>query len=123
MPHAEISPPPDFMTARFVNAALGLWLFISVFAWHHTTEQAVNVALTGIFIALTALAQWTVGERWRVRLVNAALGFWLLVSIIAFPRSSVLTLVNSAIVGALVCAVAVLPVRRSSVAAERPASG
>jgi hypothetical protein len=95
--------------ARSVNAALGIWLYVSTFVWPHTEAQAANVSLTGLLIALTALAVWSIGRPTAMRYVNAALGFWLLVSIGAFPTSSLATKVNSAVVGAIVFLMAMLP--------------
>lgn len=95
--------------ARILNTALGLWLFVSIFVWPHTPAQSANVALVGLFVALTALSAWTTGPRLRLRLINAALGAWLLVSIVAFPTRSVATNINDAIVGVLVFLFALIP--------------
>jgi hypothetical protein len=95
--------------ARVSNIILGLWLFVSAFAWPHTAAERTNVALVGLFIALTSLTAWTTGPGLRLRLINAILGAWLLVSIVAFPTSSKATTVNSAIVGVLVFVLSLLP--------------
>jgi hypothetical protein len=102
---------PSFRNAavRLMNFILGAWLYVSVFIWPHTPAQAVNVALTGIFIALTALAAWSVGPEPRLRFINAALGLWLLTSIGAFPTRSTATIVNSAIVAVLVIVISLIP--------------
>ena len=88
---------------------LGLWLYTSTFLWPHTPAQAVNAALVGVFIGLTALSAWSIGPHPRVRLINAALGIWLLTSIGAFPTQSLATKINSAIVGFLVVTIALIP--------------
>jgi hypothetical protein len=98
--------------ARVLNAILGLWLFVSVFLWPDTSAQRANIALVGLFVALTALSAWTVGQRPRLRLINACLGAWLLFSIAAFPPRNIETKINSAIVGVLVFLLALVPQRR-----------
>lgn len=100
--------------ARIANMALGLWLFVSMFAWPHTSAQMANAALVGLFVTLTALSAWTTGPGVRLRLFNAALGLWLLVSIGAFPTRSLATNINSAVVGVLVFALALIPQRPRS---------
>jgi hypothetical protein len=95
--------------ARIANMSLGLWLFLSAFAWPHTPVQMVNAALVGLFISLTAMAAWTTGPPLRLRLFNAALGLWLLVTATAFPSESRATVTNSLIVGVLVFFVALIP--------------
>ena len=94
---------------RIINTALGVWLYLSVFVWPHTEAQRANAVLTGTFIALTAIAVESLGPRSRLRMLDAALGFWLLVSIFAFPTTSLATQLNSAIVGVIVIAVSLLP--------------
>jgi hypothetical protein len=95
--------------ARVSNFILGVWLFVSAFLWPHTPAERTNVAIVGLFIALTALSVWTTGPALRLRFINTALGAWLLVSIIAFPTRSIATGINSAIVGTLVFLLALLP--------------
>lgn len=95
--------------ARIVNTVLGVGLFVTVFLWPHTTAQTVNATLVGLFVALTALSALSTGPRSRLRMANAALALWLLVSIVAFPTLSVATHITSAVVGLLVLVLALLP--------------
>lgn len=106
--------------ARILNVALGVWLFVSIFVWPHTTAQAVNAALVGMFVALTALSALSSGPRSRLRILNGALAVWLLVSIGAFPTYVAATRINSAIVAVLVFVVALIP-RGPKRAEPRPA--
>ena len=108
-------------TARIANVVLGIWLFISTFAWPHTSAQMVNAALVGLFIALTALSALSADATPRLRLVNAALGLWLLVSIGAFPTQSLATKLESAVVGVLVFALALVPQRPGRVSGRTTA--
>jgi hypothetical protein len=94
---------------RIANFTLGLWLFVSTFLSPHTRAQAANEALVGLFVAVTALAGWAERSRTRLHLINAALGAWLLISVVAFPPLSVATAINTALVGALVFALALFP--------------
>jgi hypothetical protein len=95
--------------ARVASIGLGAWLFLSAFAWPHTPVQMVNAALVGLFITLTAMAAWTTGPPLRLRLFNAVLGLWLLVTAAAFPPATHETVVNAVVVGVLVFLVSLIP--------------
>ncbi|HVV17277.1 MAG TPA: hypothetical protein VHH90_08750 [Polyangia bacterium] len=66
------------MGARAANAAIGLWMFFTPFFWFHTPFQRVNAWVVGV-IAVTAALAAARGLRWA-RLVNAALGGWLIIT-------------------------------------------
>lgn len=104
--------------ARIANVVLGLWLFVSAFVWPHTYAEEANATLVGPFIALTSLAAWTVGPRVQLCYINAALGAWLLMSIVGFPPRSLVTAVHDAIVGALVFVFALIPIPSSTPSAR-----
>jgi hypothetical protein len=77
------------MGARAINAALGLWLFISTFLWPHSRAHRVTGLTIGM-LAVTAALAGTCGRPWG-RLVNAALGVWLIISALLMPRVRVAT--------------------------------
>jgi len=85
------------MGARLVNVLLGLWLFLSPFLWLHSPAQRVRAWTVGILVvgaALAGLAGLKAG-----RLVNAALGGYLIVSALFLPRTLSATFWNHLLVG------------------------
>lgn len=98
--------------ARYLNIALGAWLFISTFLWRHSAQQSTVTWVTGLVIIAVALIALTTPA---VRYVNVALGIWLIVSAFSFPRVSSATVWNNAIVGIVVALVALVgPVERGA---------
>jgi hypothetical protein len=65
------------MTARTLNLILGLWLFVSAFAFQRTPSAFTNAWIVGLASALFALAGMT---RAPARFANTALSAWLLAS-------------------------------------------
>jgi hypothetical protein len=95
------------MGARVINAALGLWLFLSTFLWPHTEGQRVTGWAIGM-LAVTAALAGTCGRNWG-RLLNAALGVWLVVSALLVPRLRVATFWTDYVVGFGLVLFAILP--------------
>lgn len=83
-------------TARWVNAIVGVWLFLSAFFWPHTTSQYTNTWLMGIIAVAVALI--SVGSP-GFRFVNTAVGIWLVISAFALPTMNAATRWNNFIVG------------------------
>ena len=94
---------PNAGTARIAGALLGIWLFISAFAWRHSPEQHVNTWICGLLALGVAMMAAFVRS---ARYLNAALAVWLLISAFALPTSSVTaaTTWNNAIVAVLLFA-------------------
>lgn len=86
------------MGARFLNALLGLWLFFSAFLWPHTPVERTNAWVVGM-LAVTAALVGLSGRKVG-RLVNGALGGWLVISAIMLPRLTPATFWNHLAVGA-----------------------
>ena len=82
-------------SARLTSAALGVWLFISAFAWHHTMAQRTNTWISGVLAFVFALGAVNVP---RLRFLNTILSVWLFISAFALPRISSATLWNNALV-------------------------
>lgn len=95
------------MSARAINAVLGLWLFFSTFLWPHTRAQRVTGWTIGM-LAVTAALAGTSGRTWG-RTVNAALGGWLIVSALFVPRLRVATLLTDIVVGVGLVLFAMVP--------------
>lgn len=83
-------------SARYVNMALGAWLFISAFAWQHTNLQFTNTWIMGIVAIVAAGA--ALGTP-AMRFVNSAVGVWLVVSAFALSPKTAGTTINNALVG------------------------
>jgi hypothetical protein len=85
------------MSARVLNAVVGLWLFFSAFLWLHTPAQRWNAWAVGILAVTDALAGIS-GDK-RGRYLNAALGAWLLLCALFLPHLSAATFWNEILVG------------------------
>ena len=94
---------------RWINIAVGIWLFVSAFVWPHTAAQAANSAAVGIACALAA----AIALRFpMVRNVNAGLALWLFVSTWVLPVESGVTIWNNVLVSLVMLIVALVPSRR-----------
>jgi hypothetical protein len=90
---------------RLVNVALGVWLFISAFTWHHTHAQMTNAWICGVLCVAFAIIG--IGVPWA-RYLNTALAVWLFVTAWALPPeafSSIATVWNN-----VLCAIAIFVV-------------
>ncbi len=91
---------------RLVNAVLGLWLFISAFAWTHSAPQMANTWILGMLAVIFSLVAIPVPP---VRFVNSLLAVWLFVSAFALPHLSAVTVWNNAIVAIAIFIVSLVP--------------
>lgn len=73
------------MPARTLTLILGLWLFVSAFAFQRTSPAFTNAWVVGLASAVFALAGMTRGA---ARYGNTALSAWLLVAAFALPHRS-----------------------------------
>lgn len=83
--------------ARIFSIALGIWLFLSTFAWEHTSSQYANSWVTGVVITVIAGISLAVP---RARSFNAAVAIWLFFSTFFFPSTGE-TVWNNTIVAIL----------------------
>lgn len=96
----------DRTAVRWINLALGIWLFVSAFAWPHTHQQYVNALIVGtLYTAIAAVALHAP----QVRFLNVALSLWLAFSAHLFPTLHATTSWNSLIVALLVLVVTLMP--------------
>ncbi len=103
------------MSARVINIALGVWLFISAFIWPHTDAQQTNTWLMGVLCVLFA----AVAMRWdQARYLNTALAVWLFISAFILPTFSVGTVWNNALVAVAIFFVSLAPTHPSRVHRE-----
>lgn len=80
---------------RIINIVLGVWLFISAFAWTHSHAQMTNTWVVGVLGVIFALAAMTVP--WA-RYLNTLLAIWLFISAWALPTVSAGTVWNNVLV-------------------------
>lgn len=93
---------------RALNIILGVWLFISAFAWPHSYAQMTNTWILGVLAVLFALFSLKMPQ---TRYLNTILAIWLFISAFALPRVSVGTVWNNAIVAILIFAFSLVPGR------------
>jgi hypothetical protein len=87
-----------FVGARFVNALLGLWLFLSAFLWPQPFQHRVFAWSLGIMVVTAALL--AAGGVKLGRYLNAIFGAWLILSSILRPGLDRPTFWNHLLVGA-----------------------
>src|SRR5690348_2294262 len=94
------------MSARFVTVLLGVWLFISAFAWPHAPEQLTNTWICGVVCVVAALVAvgWSPG-----RYFNTLLALWLLISAWVLPTHEVLTVWNNVAVAIAMLVLSLVP--------------
>lgn len=87
-------------TARWVEATLGVWLFVSAFLWDHTREHFVSSAVSGL--AITAVALVALFQRSSLHVLNVLISIWLFAALWILPGRSVATVINDMFVSVLV---------------------
>jgi|SRR5580693_3891036 hypothetical protein len=71
-----------------LNAAIGVWLVISIFIWEHAPAQRTNAWLCGVLCVIFALAGIAAP---RVRRLNTVLAVWLFISPWALPSGGTMS--------------------------------
>jgi hypothetical protein len=96
--------------ARWLNILIGIWLFISAFAWQHSMAARTNSWICGILaVVFAAIA---LGYP-AVRYLNTILGIWLIVAGGALHHVASGTQWNSIIVGVIILLVSLVPSKAS----------
>jgi hypothetical protein len=102
---------------RWLNIALGVWLFISAFVWPHTANSQANTWIVGVLVVAFALwGMFTPPVRW----VNTVLAVWLFFSTFFFAHITAGTVWNNAIVAILVFILSLVPGSMHSMTPGRP---
>jgi hypothetical protein len=94
--------------ARWLNILVGIWLFISAFAWQHSMAARTNSWICGILVVVFAAI--AIGYP-AVRYLNTILGIWLIVAGAVLHHVASGTQWNNIIVGAVVLLVSLVPSR------------
>jgi hypothetical protein len=89
-----------------VNLALGVWLFISAFAWPHAQAQLTNTWILGVLCVIFAIVAMAVPA---ARYLNTALSIWLFVSAWVLPSLNTATLWNNVLVAIAIFIVSLVP--------------
>jgi hypothetical protein len=92
--------------ARYCNMVLGLWLFVSAFAWTHTPENRINTCLVGLFVTISSSLAAGASV---LRRLTSALAAWLAFTALVVYPSRPATLWNNLLLAAVVLAVSLIP--------------
>lgn len=91
---------------RWINIAVGLWLFVSALMWQYAGAQFANSLIVG---AAAVIAAGVALKNSELRYANAALAIWLFVSTWVFPITLTATIWNNAIAAIVMLVVALVP--------------
>jgi hypothetical protein len=96
---------------RYLNAAIGAWLFLSAFVLAHSSASRANTAAVGVLIAASALLAL---RSWAVRIMNTVFAVWLAAFTLslaeeALPQGGVMTSWHDLVVAAVVFALSLVP--------------
>jgi hypothetical protein len=92
--------------ARMINLALGVWLFISAFAWPHSHAQMTNTWIIGVLCVVFAIVAMATPP---ARYLITALSVWLFVSAWVLPSMNVGTIWNNVLVAVASFIVSLIP--------------
>ena len=105
------------LAARVVNVILGVWLFVSAFAWTHSSAQMTNTWILGALVVIFALIATHLP---RLRYLNALTAVWLFISAFALPRMHPGTVWNNALVALVIFFLSLQPpIESARLAAEQ----
>lgn len=109
--------PDSGSVPRWINLLLGVWLFISAFAWSHTMPEMTDAWIVGLMIVAASI----IAMYWPpARYANTILAIWLFFSSLGFPHQHVATIWNHVIIAIIVFVVSLVPSHTTSVAGGRP---
>ena len=92
--------------ARYTNMALGLWLFVSAFAWPHTASTRVNTCMVGLFVAIAATMAAGISV---FRQLTSVLALWLLFTTLLVYPASPITFWSNVLTAVAVLVVSLIP--------------
>ncbi len=99
--------PATASWARIINVILGVWLFISVFVWPHSSAQMTNTWILGVLEVIFSLV--AIFATAQARYLNTVLAIWLFISAFALPSTSAGTIWNNVIVAILTFVFSLVP--------------
>lgn len=104
--HWLVGSPENRRWASYLNAALGLWLFVSAFAWQHVLSSEMNTCLVGLFMGVSAVTATVLSI---ARRLTASLAVWLAFTTIVVYPAGPATLWNNVLVAVVVLALSCIP--------------
>jgi hypothetical protein len=106
--------PDSGSVPRWINLLLGVWLFISAFAWPHTMAEMTDAWVVGLLIVAASV----IAMYWpTARYANTVLAIWLFFSSLGFPHQHTATIWNHVIVAIIVFVLSLVPSRASNLTA------
>ena len=91
---------------HWLALAIGVWLFVSVFAFRTSSSAGFNRLMIGLFVSSLAIhAMWAPWFRW----VNALLGVWLVFTGAVFDHASPFLALSTMAAGAVLVVLAFFP--------------
>jgi hypothetical protein len=108
------------MTARILNVLLGTWLFLSSFAWPHTTVQRYAAMICG---ALTVVFSLFTIYNPGVRYMTAALAVVLFVETLTIGRPHSMPFWHDAVISIAIFVAALMDKGRAGARREREVYG
>jgi SPW repeat len=91
---------------RWVSLLLGIWLFISAFAWPHAMAQQTNTWIVGVLMVIVSILAMFAPQ---ARFINTVLAIWLFVSTLVMAHQTTTTVWNNCIVAIVVFALSLVP--------------
>lgn len=91
---------------RWINIAIGAWVFLSAFLWPHSGAQYSNALVIGAATVVTAAIGLRIPS---LRYLNVALAIWLFVSSWFIPTLSSGTMWNNVIASIAILIAALQP--------------
>jgi hypothetical protein len=104
--------------ARIVNVLLGIWLFLSAFAWPHEFRQQAVTCILGVLAVVFAFIAIRISP---VRFANTILAVLLFASAFALHHAAVTTVWNNAFVAVLIFLVSLIgPAHKPVASTQQP---
>lgn len=91
------------MQARNASAILGIWLFISIFCWHHEPARGFNDLVVGLALFTSGYCGQYVRS---FRFFDGLLGCWMVLSFFVLSANSFPERVHDGVLGLLVVGLA-----------------
>lgn len=103
--------PVNGLWARFVNMAIGTWLFLSAFLWSHSPSLRTNTWMCGLLVV--GFAAWAMWAN-VARFLNTAVAIWLFFSTLSIAQAASFTLWNNVFCAVTVFVLSLIPTRTTA---------
>src|SRR5262249_10539707 len=99
-------PPQEGAWPRWLNLLIGVWLFISAFAWPHMMAAQTNTWIIGVLMIVASFVALFAPQ---ARFINTVLAIWLFVSTLVIGDTHAAGIWNNCIVAIVVFALSLVP--------------